>query len=100
MTAESAIHGGSRAAAHRSRRADTPAHELHGQRRRRMASLCRPARAAGQGHAGALGWRVGGAGRPQRARTQEALADLPLATFLSQALVPYEADAVTRLIIG
>jgi ethanolamine ammonia-lyase large subunit len=28
-----------------------------------------------------------------------ALADLPLATFLHEALVPYEADEVTRLII-
>ena len=35
----------------------------------------------------------------ERVAAQEALADLPLATFLHQALVPYEADAVTRLII-
>ena len=34
----------------------------------------------------------------ERVAAQEALSDLPLATFLSQALVPYEADAVTRLI--
>ena len=35
----------------------------------------------------------------QRVAAQQALADLPLATFLQQALVPYEADEVTRLII-
>ena len=35
----------------------------------------------------------------ERVAACEALADVPLATFLSQALVPYERDAVTRLII-
>ena len=35
----------------------------------------------------------------QRVAAQMALADLPLAAFLQQALVPYEADEVTRLII-
>ena len=35
----------------------------------------------------------------QRVAAQMALADLPLATFLQQALVPYEQDEVTRLII-
>ena len=35
----------------------------------------------------------------QRVAAQAALADLPLATFLQQALVPYEADEITRLII-
>ncbi|OYV01080.1 MAG: hypothetical protein CFE45_06420, partial [Burkholderiales bacterium PBB5] len=35
----------------------------------------------------------------QRVAAREALADLPLATFLQQAVVPYEADEVTRLII-
>ncbi|OGB00843.1 MAG: ethanolamine ammonia-lyase [Burkholderiales bacterium RIFCSPHIGHO2_12_FULL_69_20] len=35
----------------------------------------------------------------QRVAAQSALADLPLATFLQQALVPYEADEITRLII-
>ena len=30
---------------------------------------------------------------------QAALADVPLAAFLSEALVPYEDDEVTRLII-
>jgi ethanolamine ammonia-lyase large subunit len=33
------------------------------------------------------------------AAAQLALADLPLATFLTESVVPYEADAVTRLII-
>ena len=35
----------------------------------------------------------------QRVAARAALADLPLATFLQQALVPYEADEITRLII-
>jgi len=35
----------------------------------------------------------------QRVAAREALADLPLATFVQQAVVPYEADEVTRLII-
>ncbi|MDO9283385.1 MAG: ethanolamine ammonia-lyase subunit EutB [Aquabacterium sp.] len=35
----------------------------------------------------------------QRVAAREALADLPLTTFLQQALVPYEADEVTRLIV-
>ena len=32
----------------------------------------------------------------ERVAACEALADVPLATFLSQALVPYERDAVTE----
>jgi ethanolamine ammonia-lyase large subunit len=35
----------------------------------------------------------------QRVAAQYALADLPLRTFLEQAVVPYESDEVTRLII-
>ena len=35
----------------------------------------------------------------QRAAAQMALADLPLAHFLGDAIIPYEADAVTRLIV-
>ena len=35
----------------------------------------------------------------QRVAACAALADLPLATFLRQALIPYEADEITRLII-
>ncbi|MDH4451252.1 MAG: ethanolamine ammonia-lyase subunit EutB [Rhodoferax sp.] len=35
----------------------------------------------------------------ERAAGQMALAELPLRTFLSEALVPYEADEVTRLIV-
>lgn len=34
----------------------------------------------------------------ERTAAQSALADLPLKTFLSEAVVPYEADEVTRLI--
>ena len=35
----------------------------------------------------------------ERAAAQMALADTPLTTFLNEALVPYEADEVTRLIV-
>ncbi len=35
----------------------------------------------------------------QRVAAQYALADLPLTTFLSEQIVPYEADEVTRLIV-
>jgi ethanolamine ammonia-lyase large subunit len=35
----------------------------------------------------------------ERVRAQMALADLPLSTFLSETVVPYEEDEVTRLII-
>src|SRR5215468_11528180 len=35
----------------------------------------------------------------ERVAAQYALADLPLATFLDEAVVPYEDDEVTRLII-
>ena len=35
----------------------------------------------------------------ERVAAQYALADLPLAEFLNQAVVPYESDAVTRLIV-
>src|SRR6187431_2068785 len=35
----------------------------------------------------------------QRVAARRVLADLPLTTFLNEALVPYEQDEVTRLII-
>ncbi len=35
----------------------------------------------------------------ERVAARQALADLPLSVFLNQALVPYESDAVTRLIV-
>ena len=35
----------------------------------------------------------------ERVAAQFALADLPLTTFLNEAVVPYEADEVTRLIV-
>jgi ethanolamine ammonia-lyase large subunit len=35
----------------------------------------------------------------ERVAARAALADLPLATFLNEALVPYEADEITRLIV-
>ena len=42
---------------------------------------------------------VAATGAEERAVAQMALAELPLATFLSQALIAYEDDEVTRLII-
>jgi len=35
----------------------------------------------------------------ERVAAQYALADLPLATFLSELVIPYEADEITRLIV-
>src|SRR5215469_17952828 len=35
----------------------------------------------------------------ERVAAQFALADLPLTAFLNEALVPYESDEVTRLIV-
>src|SRR5262249_49700994 len=35
----------------------------------------------------------------ERVAAQDALADLPLATFLGETVVPYEDDEVTRLIV-
>ncbi|MFD2236519.1 ethanolamine ammonia-lyase subunit EutB [Aureimonas populi] len=42
---------------------------------------------------------IGAGSEEERMAARMVLADLPLATFLSEALVPYEADEVTRLII-
>src|SRR3954468_5501615 len=42
---------------------------------------------------------VAAASAQQRVAAQRALADLPLAHFLDEAVVPYEADEVTRLIL-
>ncbi len=42
---------------------------------------------------------VGAATAQQRMAARHVLADLPLATFLNEALVPYEEDAITRLVI-
>ncbi len=42
---------------------------------------------------------VGAATAQQRMAARHVLADLPLATFLNEALVPYEDDAITRLVI-
>jgi ethanolamine ammonia-lyase large subunit len=42
---------------------------------------------------------VAAASAAERIAAQMALADLPLDTFLNEAVVPYEADDVTRLII-
>jgi len=42
---------------------------------------------------------IAAADATERAAAQMALADLPLARFLNEAVVPYEADDVTRLIL-
>jgi ethanolamine ammonia-lyase large subunit len=42
---------------------------------------------------------IAAASAQQRIAAREALADLPLAAFVQQPLVPYESDEVTRLII-
>jgi ethanolamine ammonia-lyase large subunit len=42
---------------------------------------------------------IAAASAAERVAAQSALADLPLVTFLNEAIVPYEDDAVTRLII-
>jgi ethanolamine ammonia-lyase large subunit len=41
---------------------------------------------------------IAAAGAEERARAQMALADVPLKRFLAEPVIPYEADAVTRLI--
>ena len=43
--------------------------------------------------------RVAAQSEQERVAAQMALAELPLSTFLSEALVPYEDDEITRLII-
>jgi ethanolamine ammonia-lyase large subunit len=42
---------------------------------------------------------VAAADATERVAAQMALADLPLATFLNEAVIPYESDDVTRLIL-
>ena len=42
---------------------------------------------------------VAAASAAERVAAQTALADLPLKTFLNEAVVPYEDDDVTRLIV-
>jgi ethanolamine ammonia-lyase large subunit len=42
---------------------------------------------------------IAAADAAERVAAQMALADLPLATFLNENVVPYETDAVTRLIV-
>ena len=61
-----------------------------------------PPRIARQGHPGALWRRLAGIAAPSeeaRVAAQMALADLPLAHFLDEPLIPYETDEVTRLIV-
>ena len=42
---------------------------------------------------------IAAASGEERVAAQYALADLPLATFLTEHVVPYESDEVTRLIV-
>ena len=42
---------------------------------------------------------IAAASASERVAAQCALADLPLATFLTEAIIPYEADDITRLIL-
>jgi ethanolamine ammonia-lyase large subunit len=42
---------------------------------------------------------IGASSQEERVAARYALADLPLATFLNEAIVPYETDEVTRLIL-
>jgi ethanolamine ammonia-lyase large subunit len=42
---------------------------------------------------------VGASSMEERVAARYVLADLPLATFLNEALVPYESDEITRLIV-
>ncbi len=42
---------------------------------------------------------IAAASAAERVAAQRALADLPLRHFLTEAVVPYEADEVTRLIL-
>src|SRR5215207_4378291 len=42
---------------------------------------------------------IAAASAEERVRAQMALADVPLARFLDEAVVPYEDDEVTRLIV-
>ena len=70
--------------------------------RRVHAQLRRSEDAAGEGYAGAIGGRTGGSrggNEEERVAAQMALADVPLARFLEELLIPYEPDEVTRLIV-
>jgi ethanolamine ammonia-lyase large subunit len=73
-------------------------HTVHGTRfsfpdLRTLLARATPAR-SGDALAG-----IAAASASERVAAQLALADLPLATFLSEAVIPYETDEVTRLII-
>src|SRR5215469_7453806 len=43
--------------------------------------------------------RVAAESGEERVAAQYALADLPLATFLNESVVPYDTDEVTRLVV-
>ncbi len=78
-------------------------HALLAHRRRRRLVVRRPEGRAREGIAAALGRRPGRhRGRDvaeERVAARMCLAALPLATFVDEALIPYEDDDVTRLIV-
>jgi ethanolamine ammonia-lyase large subunit len=75
-----------------------PTHTVRGERHRfgGLAELLAKASPARSGDALA---GLAARSAEQRVAAQMALADLPLAAFLNEAVVPYESDEVTRLIV-
>jgi ethanolamine ammonia-lyase large subunit len=70
-----------------------------GSRRYCFASLCELLAKATPLRSGDVLAGVAAASAEERVAAQFALADLPLAHFLSEQVVPYESDEVTRLIV-
>jgi ethanolamine ammonia-lyase large subunit len=74
--------------------AHTIGHTLHRFDDMKQLLACASPRRSGDELAG-----IAAASEQRRIAARMALADLPLATFLAEAVVPYESDDVTRLII-
>src|SRR5450432_1606337 len=74
--------------------AHTIGHELHRFDDLKQLLACASPRRSGDELAG-----IAAASDERRVAARMALADLPLAKFLGEAVVPYERDDVTRLII-
>ena len=70
-----------------------------GNRRYAFGSLCELLAKATPARSGDLLAGIAAASAEERVAAQFALADLPLAHFLSESVVPYEEDEVTRLIV-
>ena len=70
-----------------------------GQTRHRFASLAALLAAASPARSGDALAGLAAESAEHRVAARYALADLPLKTFLAEALVPYESDEVTRLIV-